>query len=120
MQGSRHLMLRLAALAVLMVLIGVGLPEALAVLPTPVAPSTSPASGDWLGLIQGYAKDAGIVLGLIVSVAGFIWVAYTGFAKFNDARRGKAEWGEVALLGVAGAGVLIFASFLLDQASKII
>ena len=117
MQYSRTLTARLAALTVLM---GVGLIDALAVLPTPVAPSTAPASGDWLGLIQGYAKDASIVLGLIVSTAGFIWVAYTGFAKFNDARCGKAEWGEVALLGVAGAGVLIFASFLLNQASQII
>lgn len=93
---------------------------AMGALPTAVAPSTAPAAGDWLGLIQGYAKDAGVVLGLVVSVAGFVWVSYTGFAKFNDARRGKAEWGEVALLGVVGAGVLVFASFLLNEAATII
>ena len=31
-----------------------------AALPTPVAPSTAPSAGDWLGLIQGYIKDANI------------------------------------------------------------
>ena len=117
MQRSRTVFIRLMVVTMLM---AGGLAAALAALPTAVSPSTSPASGDWLGLIQGYAKDAAIVLGLIVSAAGFIWVAYTGFAKFNDARRGKAEWGEVALLGVAGAGVLIFASFLLNEAAQII
>ncbi len=34
-----------------------------AALPTPVAPSTAPAAGDWIGLIKGYIKDGGIVLG---------------------------------------------------------
>lgn len=35
-----------------------------AALPTPVAPSTAPAAGDWLALIEGYVKDSGLVLGL--------------------------------------------------------
>jgi hypothetical protein len=32
-------------------------PSLWAALPTPVAPSTGPAAGDWIGLIQGYIKD---------------------------------------------------------------
>ncbi len=35
-----------------------------AALPTPVAPSTAPAAGDWISLIKGYIKDGGFVLGL--------------------------------------------------------
>ena len=35
----------------------------LAALPTPVAPSTAPAAGDWIALISGYIKDGGLVLG---------------------------------------------------------
>ena len=91
-----------------------------AALPTPVAPSTAPAAGDWIGLIQGYIKDGGIVLGLAIAVLGFLWVAYLAFAKFNEARTGKAEWAEVGVLGVVGAVVLIFASYLLTEAAGVI
>ncbi len=91
-----------------------------AALPTPVAPSTAPAAGDWISLIKGYIKDGGIVLGLAIAVLGFLWVAYLGYAKFNDARQGKAEWAEVGILGIVGAVVLIFASYLLTEASGVI
>ena len=91
-----------------------------AALPTPVAPSTAPAAGDWIGLIQGYIKDGGLVLGLAIAVMGFLWVAYLGFAKFNEARQGKAEWAEVGVLGIVGAVVLIFASYLLTEAAGVI
>ena len=86
----------------------------------PVAPSTAPAAGDWIGLIKGYIKDGGLVLGLAIAVLGFVWVAYLGFAKFNEARQGKAEWAEVGVLGIVGAVVLIFASYLLTEAAGVI
>jgi integrating conjugative element membrane protein (TIGR03745 family) len=91
-----------------------------AALPTPVAPSTAPAAGDWIALISGYIKDGGLVLGLAIAVLGFLWIAYLGFAKFNEARQGKAEWAEVGVLGIVGANVLIFASFLLTEAAGVI
>jgi integrating conjugative element membrane protein (TIGR03745 family) len=92
----------------------------LAALPTPVPPSTAPAAGDWIGLIKGYIKDGGLVLGLAIAVLGFLWIAYLGFAKFNEARQGKAEWAEVGVLGIVGAIVLIFASYLLTEAAGVI
>lgn len=95
-------------------------PAVWAVLPTPVAPSTAPAAGDWLGLIEGYIKDGGLVLGLAIAILGFLWVAYLAFAKFNEARQGKAEWAEVGVLGIVGAVVLIFASYLLTEAAGVI
>ena len=91
-----------------------------AALPTPVAPSTAPAAGDWIALIKGYIKDGGLVLGLAIAVLGFLWIAYLGFAKFNEARTGKAEWAEVGVLGIVGAVVLIFASYLLTEAAGVI
>ena len=91
-----------------------------AALPTPVPPSTSPAAGNWIALIKGYIKDGGLVLGLAIAVMGFLWVAYLAFAKFNEARQGKAEWAEVGVLGIVGAVVLIFASYLLTEASGVI
>ena len=94
--------------------------SAWAALPTPVAPSTAPAAGDWIALISGYIKDGGLVLGLAIAVLGFLWVAYVGFAKFNEARQGKAEWAEVGVLAIVGAVVLIFASYLLTEAAGVI
>lgn len=91
-----------------------------AALPTPVAPSTAPAAGDWVALIKGYIKDGGLVLGLAIAVLGFLWIAYLGFAKFNEARQGKAEWAEVGVLGIVGAIVMIFASYLLTEAAGVI
>jgi integrating conjugative element membrane protein (TIGR03745 family) len=94
--------------------------NALAALPVPVAPSTGPAAGNWLDLIKGYIKDGGLVLGLAISVIGFLWVAYIGISKFNDARRGKAEWAEVGLVGIVGGAILLFAVFLLNEAANVI
>ncbi len=94
--------------------------SAMAALPTPIAPSTAPAAGDWIALISGYIKDGGLVLGLAIAVLGFLWIAYLGFAKFNEARQGKAEWAEVGVLGIVGAIVLIFASYLLTEAAGVI
>ena len=101
------------------VLVSYSVPTPRADLPTAVAPSTAPSEGDWIALISGYIKDGALVLGLAVAVVGFLWVAYVGFAKFNEARQGKAEWAEVGVLGIVGAVVLIFASYLLTEASKI-
>jgi len=106
---------------VLAAALGLGsLSSAKADLPTPVPPSTAPADGDWIGLIEGYIRDGGIVLGLAIAVLGFLWIAYLAFAKFNEARQGKAEWAEVGVLGIVGAIVLIFASYLLTEAAGII
>ena len=77
-------------------------------------------AGDWIALIKGYIKDGGLVLGLAIAVLGFLWIAYVGFAKINEARQGKAEWAEVGVLGVVGAIVLIFASYLLTEAAGVI
>ncbi len=94
--------------------------SALAALPAAVAPSTAPAAGNWLELIKGYVKDGGVVLGLTVSVLGFIWIAYTGISKFNEARNGKAEWAEVGLLGIVGGALLLFVTYLLTEAAAVI
>jgi integrating conjugative element membrane protein (TIGR03745 family) len=93
---------------------------ALAALPTQSAPSTAPASGDWLGLIRGYAKDAAVVIALVLGAAVFAWLAWTVIAKFNEARTGRAEWGEVGLLAVIGGGVAIFDMYLLNTAMTIL
>ena len=51
---------------------------------------------------------------------GFLWVAYLGFAKLNEAHQGKTELAEVGVLGLVGAVVLIFAGYPLTEAAGII
>jgi len=41
-------------------------------------------------------------------------------SKFNEARSGKAEWGEVGLTAVVAAGVMVFISYLLGEAATTI
>jgi integrating conjugative element membrane protein (TIGR03745 family) len=94
--------------------------QAIAALPTPVKPSTGPAAGDWLGLIKGYIKDGGIIIGLFVAVAGFIWLAWHILADLNQVRSGRKEWGELGLTAVAGAAAFLFVSYLLGQAAGVI
>jgi integrating conjugative element membrane protein (TIGR03745 family) len=94
--------------------------NAQAALPTPVAPSTGAPQGNWLSLIQGYAKDAGLVIGLVIATVAFLWIAWITIAKFNEARAGRAEWGEVGLTAIVAAGVMVFISFLLTEAANTI
>ncbi len=94
--------------------------KVLAALPVPVAPSLGKPKGDWLTLIKGYIKDGGLVLGLAVAVVSFLWIAWITISKFNEARAGRAEWGEVGLTAVMAAGVMIYISFLLTEASNVI
>ena len=58
------------------------------------------------------------MLGLAVAVVSFLWIAWITISKFNEARAGRAEWGEVGLTEVMAAGVMIFIIFLLTEASK--
>ncbi|EGL54006.1 MAG: TIGR03745 family integrating conjugative element membrane protein [Pseudomonadota bacterium] len=93
--------------------------KAYAKLPTAVPPSTGSANGNWLELLKGYIKDASLLLGLTLSVVGFIWLSWIAFSDINQARTGRKEWGEVGVTVIAGAGVFAFVSYLLYQASDV-
>lgn len=103
----------------LITLLSIWAGQAVAALPTPTPPSTNPSATDWLGLISGYIKDGGIIIGLFLAVAGFLWIAWHILADLNQVRQGRKEWGEVGLLAVAGAAAFLFVTYLLDQASKV-
>ncbi len=57
-----------------------------------------------------------LVIGLI-SVVAFLYIAYAVISKFNDARRGRAEWGEVFIPFLAGAVILVFITWLVGEAN---
>ncbi len=88
-------------------------------LPTPVDPDAGAPDGNWLQLIRGYIADGALILGLAIATVGLLWIAYTGVAKFNEARTGKAEWSELGVLGIVGAAVLLFMMFLLNEAATV-
>ena len=89
-------------------------------LPSPVNPNAGGApDGNWLALIRGYIADGATVLGLAIAIVALLWVAYIGIAKFNECRRGRAEWSELGLLGIVAAILLLFLMFLLNQAATI-
>jgi integrating conjugative element membrane protein (TIGR03745 family) len=115
-QSIQHLAQHAPARRGLLVAVAAFYHESLwAVLPTPVAPSTAPASGNWLQLIAGYIKDGAEIMALAIAVLGFIWISYLCVAKFNEARQNKAEWAEVGVLAIVGGVVLIFISYLLNE-----
>jgi len=92
----------------------------LAALPTPVAPTTAPTAGNWLEFVSYYFDDAITAIGLILAGSAFIWVAWTLIAKFNEARSGKAEWGEIGLLVLAGGSIIVFIVYMVNEASLVI
>jgi integrating conjugative element membrane protein (TIGR03745 family) len=92
----------------------------LAALPTPTQPSTAPAQGDFIGWLKGTGKDVGLVIGLLIAIFAFCVCAWAGIAKFNECRKGRAEWADMLPLAggaVASVGACVF---FLNIASTII
>ncbi|MDX1654083.1 MAG: TIGR03745 family integrating conjugative element membrane protein [Candidatus Competibacteraceae bacterium] len=93
----------------------------LAAIPAPSAPTgVAATSTDWLDVFQGYVKDGLLVLATAISAVSFAWVSWSALAKFNEARVGRAEWGEVGLLGGGGVALLLLTGFLLTTATGIL
>lgn len=89
-------------------------------LPTAVPPSTGDAKGNWLLLLKGYLKDGTLLVGLGISVCGFLWLSWIALADINQARQGRKEWGEVGVTVIGGAAVFLFVSYMLAQAAGVI
>ena len=57
-----------------------------------------------------------IIIGLLaIAAIAFVVVAWSVITKFNDARRGRADWGEVVVPFVVGAGLLVFIGYLVTE-----
>ena len=60
---------------------------------------------------EGLTQGMTLILNL-VSAAVFVIIAWAIITKFNDARRGRSDWGEVVVPFIAGAVVLAFVGCL--------
>ncbi len=94
--------------------------SAAAVVPTPPAPSTAPATNDAISWVEGVFEDAsevgilaiGVIL-FVLGAAGMIWA-------ISQIMTGKESIAGVAKIGVASAGGIAFGTYALTQASGII
>ena len=90
-------------------------------LPTPIAPdSGAAADGDFIDYFKFTVKDILLIGALVISTISFLIVSISAFMKFNEARRDRAEWGEVFTLVGVGAFLLVATGFLLNQTLEII
>ena len=110
---------RAASLLVVILAAAFVIEPAFAELPTAVQAGNA-ASGDYIEIGKQYFKNGLIVLGLIIATLGFIAVAAGGIAKFNEYRIGRAELGDLGVLAVVGAVVLVLMVYLLNEAATII
>lgn len=76
------------------------------------AATTSSAALEEVGTMFGDAMLMGLAL---ISAVVFVIVAWAVVTKFNDARRGRADWGEVVLPFIIGAGCVIFIGWLVGE-----
>ena len=97
-----------------------GVTSAQAALPDTAAPSVAAADGDYIGLLQGYAFDIAIVIGLVLGTLAFLAVAKNMIAIYNEIGTGKKTWGDMGMHGGMGVLLLVFVVFLLTEAAAII
>jgi hypothetical protein len=57
---------------------------------------------------------------LLISVVAFIWVSWIALAKFNEARKTNGEMADVVVIALVAAGLLVFISLLVSNASSVI
>ncbi len=119
LKGLMKMKKKMTALIVALALLPL---QAMAVMPTAVDSGGSGAAtnGDWLALLTGYLDKGTDLIAWAVAILGFIVLAVVTLGKFNDARKGKAEWSEVGLTGGVGVVILLFMVFLATEATKVI
>lgn len=94
--------------------------QAFAALPTVSNPTTTVQSGDFIGLIQAYAKDIGVVAGLVIGFLAMVIVAKNMIGVYNEIGAGKKTWGDMGIHGGMGVLLLVFVVYLLTEAAKIL
>ncbi|MDO5055666.1 MAG: TIGR03745 family integrating conjugative element membrane protein [Pasteurella oralis] len=93
--------------------------NALADLPTMQAPSRGEGSGI-MATIKNHAYDAVILGGLLLGAVGFMKVAGALISEFGEVQAGRKKWGDLGMLALVGAILLVVIIWLITEASKIL
>ncbi len=102
-------------------LLAFAMSNAWADLPAPIDPDSGAADdGDFIDYFKFTVKDILLIGALVISTVSFLIVSISAFMKFNEARRDRAEWGEVFTLVGVGAFLLVATGYLLNQTLDII
>lgn len=98
-----------------------GYTHAYALLPAASPPTTAPSSAtNWLDFIKFYAKDAFLVLALVVMAYGLIQVVGKVMAMYGELSSGRITWGDIGGAAVGGATILLFGVVLTTAAIAVI
>jgi len=62
-------------------------------------------------------KQVVVLATSVIAAIAFLIVAWATLSKFNDARRGRAEWMEVMVPFAMGAALLVLLAYLIDNAN---
>lgn len=120
----RGIAFRLSKLGSKVTALGAGLVfsggQVFATLPTTAPPSRGSTSGNIIQLIQDYAYDIMLVVGLLLATMAFIMVVKNTVGAYGEIQDGKGTWGQLGMHGIAGALVIVFTVFLLTEAAAIL
>ena len=89
-------------------------------LPTTAPPSRGSTAGNYIKLMQDYAYDIFIFIGLAVATIVFFVVAKNTVGAYGEVQDGKGTWGQVGMQFGVGVLLLVFVVFLLTEAAGIL
>jgi integrating conjugative element membrane protein (TIGR03745 family) len=102
-------------------ILGAGTTGALAQgLPTTAPPSRGSTDGDYISLMQDYAFDIGVFIGLALATLAMIIVVKNTMGAYSEVQDGKGTWGQLGINFGAGVLLLVFIVFLLTEAATIL
>lgn len=89
-------------------------------LPTTAPPSRGGGAGNYIEMMQNYAFDIFIFLGLAVGTVVFFVVSKNTIGAYAEVQDGKGTWGQVGMQFGAGVLLLVFVVYLLTEAAAIL
>lgn len=89
-------------------------------LPTTAPPTRGGAAGNYIEMMQNYAYDIFIFLGLAVATVAFFAVTKNTIGAYGEVQDGKGTWGQVGMQFGVGVLLLVFVVFLLTEAAAIL
>ena len=89
-------------------------------LPTTAAPSRGSTTGNYIQLMQDYAYDIFLFLGLALATLAFFAVSKNVISAYGEVQDGKGTWGQLGINFGAGVLLLVFVVFLLTEAAAIL
>jgi integrating conjugative element membrane protein (TIGR03745 family) len=94
--------------------------NAMAQLPTTAPPTRGSTAGNYIQLMQDYAYDIFIFIGLALATLAFFAVSKNVLGAYGEVQDGKGTWGQLGINFGAGVLLLVFVVFLMTEAATIL